>query len=76
MLYLDDLDANCVEMNCFVILVCFVFFPQELENLRKQAEIIPQLMAECESITTKLQVRFFYFKAPRNLTNQTFLSGV
>uniref|UniRef100_A0A8C4I7X6 Homer scaffold protein 2 n=1 Tax=Dicentrarchus labrax TaxID=13489 RepID=A0A8C4I7X6_DICLA len=28
---------------------------QELENLRKQAEIIPQLMAECESITTKLQ---------------------
>ncbi|XP_052359379.1 homer protein homolog 2-like, partial [Oncorhynchus keta] len=29
---------------------------QELENLRKQAEIIPQLMAECESITEKLQV--------------------
>ncbi|XP_026234143.1 homer protein homolog 2 isoform X2 [Anabas testudineus] len=28
---------------------------QELENLRKQAEIIPQLMAECETITTKLQ---------------------
>lgn len=28
---------------------------QELENLRKQAEIIPQLMAEVESITTKLQ---------------------
>uniref|UniRef100_A0A3P9MN13 Homer scaffold protein 2 n=1 Tax=Oryzias latipes TaxID=8090 RepID=A0A3P9MN13_ORYLA len=28
---------------------------QELENLRKQAEIIPQLMAECESIGTKLQ---------------------
>ncbi|XP_051513159.1 homer protein homolog 2-like [Myxocyprinus asiaticus] len=28
---------------------------QELENLRKQAEIIPQLMAECESINTKLQ---------------------
>lgn len=27
----------------------------ELENLRKQAEIIPQLMAECESITGKLQ---------------------
>lgn len=27
----------------------------ELENLRKQAEIIPQLMAECETITTKLQ---------------------
>ncbi|XP_055010933.1 homer protein homolog 2 [Boleophthalmus pectinirostris] len=27
----------------------------ELENLRKQAEIIPQLMGECESITTKLQ---------------------
>lgn len=27
----------------------------ELENLRKQAEIIPQLMAECESITAKLQ---------------------
>ncbi|XP_075904088.1 homer protein homolog 2 isoform X2 [Nelusetta ayraudi] len=28
---------------------------QELENLRKQAEIIPQLMAECESVTEKLQ---------------------
>uniref|UniRef100_A0A3Q1F7V3 Homer scaffold protein 2 n=1 Tax=Acanthochromis polyacanthus TaxID=80966 RepID=A0A3Q1F7V3_9TELE len=28
---------------------------QELENLRKQAEIIPQLMAECEGITAKLQ---------------------
>ncbi|KAF3686623.1 Homer protein -like protein 2 [Channa argus] len=28
---------------------------QEVENLRKQAEIIPQLMTECESITTKLQ---------------------
>uniref|UniRef100_UPI0037E75590 homer protein homolog 2 n=1 Tax=Semicossyphus pulcher TaxID=241346 RepID=UPI0037E75590 len=28
---------------------------QELENLRKQAEIIPQLMAECEGITTKMQ---------------------
>lgn len=32
------------------------FPPQELENLRKQAEIIPQLMAECESVTEKLQV--------------------
>ncbi|KAM6943077.1 homer protein homolog 2 isoform 3-T3 [Xenentodon cancila] len=28
---------------------------QELENLRKQAEIIPQLMGECETITAKLQ---------------------
>ncbi|KAJ8340390.1 hypothetical protein SKAU_G00350230 [Synaphobranchus kaupii] len=28
----------------------------ELENLRKQAEIIPQLMEECENITQKLQV--------------------
>uniref|UniRef100_A0A8D3ASN3 Homer scaffold protein 2 n=1 Tax=Scophthalmus maximus TaxID=52904 RepID=A0A8D3ASN3_SCOMX len=28
---------------------------QEVENLRKQAEIIPQLMGECESITGKLQ---------------------
>ncbi|XP_048024796.1 homer protein homolog 2 isoform X2 [Megalobrama amblycephala] len=28
---------------------------QELENLCKQAEIIPQLMAECENITAKLQ---------------------
>lgn len=37
---------------------CIVFQPplQELENLRKQAEIIPQLMAECESVTEKLQV--------------------
>lgn len=32
------------------------FFFQEVENLRKQAEIIPQLMAECENITAKLQV--------------------
>ncbi|RXN16404.1 homer -like protein [Labeo rohita] len=28
---------------------------QELEDLRKQAETIPQLMAKCESITAKLQ---------------------
>ncbi|XP_056869692.1 homer protein homolog 2 isoform X1 [Takifugu flavidus] len=28
---------------------------QEVENLRKQAEIIPQLMSECETITAKLQ---------------------
>ncbi|KAM9410006.1 homer protein homolog 2 [Pholidichthys leucotaenia] len=28
---------------------------QELENLRKQAEIIPKLMGECEGITAKLQ---------------------
>ncbi|MGH0173287.1 UNVERIFIED_CONTAM: hypothetical protein FKN15_016926 [Acipenser sinensis] len=28
---------------------------KELENLRKQAEIIPQLMEECESMTQKLQ---------------------
>ncbi|XP_038130859.1 homer protein homolog 2 isoform X1 [Cyprinodon tularosa] len=28
---------------------------QELENLRRQAEIIPQLMGECESITAKLK---------------------
>ncbi|KAJ8343976.1 hypothetical protein SKAU_G00313050 [Synaphobranchus kaupii] len=28
---------------------------QELENLRKQAEIIPQLMGECDSITEKLK---------------------
>lgn len=28
---------------------------QELENLCKQAEIIPQLMAECENLTAKLQ---------------------
>ncbi|XP_061608285.1 homer protein homolog 2 isoform X4 [Phyllopteryx taeniolatus] len=28
---------------------------KELGNLRKQAEIIPQLMAQCESITSKLQ---------------------
>uniref|UniRef100_A0A8C5NEC6 WH1 domain-containing protein n=1 Tax=Gouania willdenowi TaxID=441366 RepID=A0A8C5NEC6_GOUWI len=34
---------------------------QELENLRKQAEIIPQLMAECESVTTKLQVSLGLF---------------
>lgn len=28
---------------------------QELEDLRKQAETIPQLIAKCESVTTKLQ---------------------
>uniref|UniRef100_A0A673J6V9 Homer protein homolog 2-like n=1 Tax=Sinocyclocheilus rhinocerous TaxID=307959 RepID=A0A673J6V9_9TELE len=28
---------------------------QELEDLRKQAETIPQLMAKCESVTAKLQ---------------------
>lgn len=50
------------------------FFSQELENLRKQAEIIPQLMSECESVTEKLQVglkqpeirqtpQLFYFEA-------------
>ncbi|KAF4071767.1 hypothetical protein AMELA_G00266630 [Ameiurus melas] len=29
---------------------------QELENLRKQAEIIPQLMSECDNLNAKLQV--------------------
>lgn len=38
-----------------IISTCNYVF-QELENLRKQAEIIPQLMSECESITDKLQV--------------------
>ncbi|KAF7698728.1 hypothetical protein HF521_003470 [Silurus meridionalis] len=28
---------------------------QELENLRKQAEIIPQLMSECDNLNAKLQ---------------------
>lgn len=37
-------------------LSCVPTLLQELENLRKQAEIIPQLMAECESVTEKLQV--------------------
>lgn len=41
-----DFDADFI--------ICF--FSQELENLRKQAEIIPQLMSECESVTEKLQV--------------------
>lgn len=43
------------------------FFPasfQEVENLRKQAEIIPQLMAECENITAKLQVHLPHPKPP------------
>lgn len=42
-----------------ILLVFELFFSpcsQEVENLRKQAEIIPQLMAECETITAKLQV--------------------
>lgn len=30
---------------------------QELEDLRKQSEVIPQLMIECEAVTEKLQVR-------------------
>lgn len=44
-------------MICDELIIELVFSPKELENLRKQAEIIPQLMAECESITEKLQVR-------------------
>ena len=44
---------------------------QELENLRKQAEIIPQLMAECESITEKLQVLFKYITLTANLLTLT-----
>lgn len=45
------------------LLLSYFFFPdccfsQEVENLRKQAEIIPQLMAECENITAKLQVHY------------------
>lgn len=31
-------------------------FLQELEDLRKQGEIIPQLMTECETVSQKLQV--------------------
>lgn len=57
------------------------FFSQELENLRKQAEIIPQLMSECESVTEKLQVnlkqpeirqtpQLFYFEAIQEHTRE------
>lgn len=45
-----------------------LFFPsfssQEVENLRKQAEIIPQLMTECENITAKLQVHLLETNGP------------
>lgn len=34
-----------------------VCFPQELKDLRKQSEIIPQLMSECEYVSEKLEVR-------------------
>lgn len=30
---------------------------KELEELRKQGEIIPQLMSECESVSQQLQVQ-------------------
>ena len=44
---------------------------QEMWNMRKQAEIIPQLMAECESITEKLQVLFKYITLTANLLTLT-----
>lgn len=55
---LGHLHPNRFASSNLVCNVWFVFFPpsQEVENLRKQAEIIPQLMAECETITAKLQV--------------------
>lgn len=47
---------------CFKLkLACFLFFfmfSKELEELRKQGEIIPQLMSECESVSQQLQVQF------------------
>lgn len=52
---------------------CLLFYVQELENLRKQAEIIPQLMAECESIGTKLQVCYlllYLFKSFQHIFNK------
>lgn len=36
----------------------FFMFSKELEELRKQGEIIPQLMSECESVSQQLQVQF------------------
>lgn len=33
-------------------------FSKELEELRKQGEIIPELMSECESVSEQLQVQF------------------
>lgn len=42
-----------------------------MENLRKQAEIIPHLMAECENITAKLQVHVLEPNTPHSV-----LSGV
>lgn len=32
-------------------------FSKELEELRKQGEIIPELMSECESVSEQLQVQ-------------------
>lgn len=48
---------NLIQVVGFWLTGFCICFSQELENLRAQAEIIPQLMAECESITAKLQVR-------------------
>lgn len=46
----------------FWIEACIHFFPfifwKELEELRKQGEVIPQLMSECESVSQQLQVEF------------------
>lgn len=48
---------------CFKLKLAFFFFfsfmfSKELEDLRKQGEIIPQLMSECESVSEQLQVQF------------------
>lgn len=46
---------------CFKLKLAFFFFfmfSKELEELRKQGEIIPQLMSECESVSQQLQVQF------------------
>lgn len=35
---------------------CSPHLPQELKDLRKQSEIIPQLMSECDYVSEKLEV--------------------
>lgn len=46
-----------VQIEAFTNIFSFMF-SKELEELRKQGEIIPELMSECESVSEQLQVQF------------------
>lgn len=48
-----------IVLNWSLHLFFFIYlFSKELEELRKQGEIVPQLMSECESVSQQLQVQF------------------